>query len=200
MIRFFIIAVFAIVLNSEATFSQNDCFSMQSYPFLDLSTIHDSTDYAKDMDWLFRAQDLYYESMFNCKMPAINVITVDGDSITNKKLLGNVVLINFWFKECAPCVEEIPFLDSIQQHFKNKNVVFIGISRNSKEEIVSFVKEKKFTYIMIAGRNELSGKFAQNGWPQTYIFDKKNRFKAIYRSIIGNEKQLIIENKILELL
>lgn len=189
-----------MVLNPVSTFSQNDCFSMVNYPFIDFSQKPDSSEFAKELVEQDEALQIFYKNMINCNMPELNVVTVDGDSITNKSLQDNVVVINFWFRECAACVKEIPFLDSIQQHFKNKNVVFIGISSNSKESIIEFTKEKNFPYKMIADGKTLAWNFTLSGWPKTYIFDKKNRFKGIYHSIGDEVDQQEIENKILELL
>ena len=195
-----LLAIIVFMLNFETSFSQKDCFSMDNYPFIVCSQRFDSSEFAKELDGQYEALQVFYKNMINCKMPELNVVTVDGDSITNKSLQGKVVVINFWFRECAPCVEEIPFLDSIQQHFKNKNVVFIGISSNSKESIIEFTKEKNFSYKMIANGETLAWNFTLAGWPKTYIFDKKNRFKAIYYSIRDEVSQQEIENKILELL
>ena len=39
---------------------------------------------------------------------------------------AKVVLLNFWWSQCAPCIEEMPSLE--QFHHENPNVVILAVS------------------------------------------------------------------------
>jgi thiol-disulfide isomerase/thioredoxin len=53
---------------------------------------------------------------------------------------GKVLFINTWATWCVPCKEEFPDLVRLQDHYKNSDVVFIGISVDLEDHIESMVK------------------------------------------------------------
>jgi len=55
-----------------------------------------------------------------------SVKDMDGKSFELSELKGKVVVINFWFVNCKPCVDEMPGLNKIVEKFKNnQNVIFL---------------------------------------------------------------------------
>jgi thiol-disulfide isomerase/thioredoxin len=53
---------------------------------------------------------------------------------------GKVLFINTWATWCVPCKEEFPDLVRLQDHFKNSDVVFIGISVDLPDDVDSKIK------------------------------------------------------------
>ena len=70
----------------------------------------------------------------------------DGKVYSLKDFRGKYVLIDVWATYCSPCKKEIPFLEKIQEKFKNKNIVFVGIATDGvKEEWIKFLDQNKLT-------------------------------------------------------
>jgi thiol-disulfide isomerase/thioredoxin len=62
--------------------------------------------------------------------------------ISNDSLIGKVVLINFWFEGCHPCIAEFDALNELAQKLTgNKNFKFISFTWDNTET-VKRVKEK----------------------------------------------------------
>ncbi len=200
MKTYFYFVLIGLLLAFKISYSQDDCWSLEKFPRMDMQLLIDSVKGPKELDNYEIAIDKYYESMLNCKMPKLDAVTLHGDSITNKSLMGKVVVINFWFIGCRPCEEEIPYLNSIQQHFKGKDVEFIAITYNNKKDVKRFIKEKHFKYKMIVEGVKYCYSFMVGGYPKVYIFDKENRFKRMYFNIRFLGDQEVIENEIKELL
>ena len=44
--------------------------------------------------------------------------------IRTKDLKGKINVINFWFMKCAPCIAEIPALNTLVKKYKGKDINF----------------------------------------------------------------------------
>src|SRR5436190_22651200 len=58
--------------------------------------------------------------------PAFNMTSVDGEKFELAALRGKVVVLNFWFTGCEPCVAEFTKLNHLVDKFENKGVIFIA--------------------------------------------------------------------------
>ncbi len=45
-----------------------------------------------------------------------------------KSLLGKYVYIDVWASWCYPCRKQFPFFEQLQEEFKDKDIVFLGIN------------------------------------------------------------------------
>ncbi|QIH35941.1 TlpA disulfide reductase family protein [Sphingobacterium sp. DR205] len=46
---------------------------------------------------------------------------------------GKFVLIDVWASWCFPCLKEMPSLDLLRHHYKDKNLVVVGVSVDDKD-------------------------------------------------------------------
>ena len=68
---------------------------------------------------------------------------------------GKVILINFWATWCAPCKVELPGLIELQDAYKDKGLMVLGISEDdSPETLRTFATEWKVNYPMLVGLGE----------------------------------------------
>ncbi|MCX8492065.1 MAG: TlpA disulfide reductase family protein [Cyclobacteriaceae bacterium] len=100
-----------------------------------------------------------------------SVTDISGNKYSLEKLKGKVIVINFWFVECKPCVMEIPELNDLVEKYKGKEVVFLGFATNDKSKIESFLKTKTYKYNIIAESKEVAGLFKVNSYPTNLIID-----------------------------
>lgn len=193
----FFLVIMLLLFSIQTSFSQQNCWSLDKYPVIDPNALQDSANVIKVLEEWQQKYDLFYDGMVDCPMPKLNHLTISGDSITNKKLMGKVVVINFWSIDLPKYDNEIRRLDSMRQYFQDKDVVFIAIGKESKESITTYLKDKNFKFNIIPNGDKLSTNFANNGWPHTYIFDKQNRFKRIFDNVksggVQQNIQAIIE-------
>ncbi|WP_140937883.1 TlpA family protein disulfide reductase [Sphingobacterium lumbrici] len=107
---------------------------------------------------------------FTCK-------TMDGKDISLNSLKGKVVVINFWFTQCRPCVEEIPELNAIANKYKgNTDVVFLGIEvrpETTKEEVEKFLKRVPFVYEIAMGGKDAAALYEAKTFPANFVIDKE---------------------------
>lgn len=66
---------------------------------------------------------------------------VNGKEIALSDYKGKVVYVDVWATWCAPCRKEFPHLKELEAAYKNKNIVFIGVST---DEVKDYAKWEKF--------------------------------------------------------
>ena len=96
---------------------------------------------------------------------------ISGKKYSLDKLKGKVIVINFWFVECKPCVMEIPELNDLVDKYNGKEVVFLGFATNDKSKIENFLKTKTFKYNIIADSKEVAGLYKVNSYPTHLVID-----------------------------
>lgn len=81
--------------------------------------------------------------------PQMKLTTLDGKTVNTQELRGKIIVYNLWFVGCPPCMQEIPKLNEIVDEYQGKDVVFIGISSSSKDDIAGFTKKNPFKYQLV---------------------------------------------------
>jgi thiol-disulfide isomerase/thioredoxin len=72
--------------------------------------------------------------------PLAGLTWVKGGPVEIKP--GTVYVVEFWATWCPPCKESIPHLTQVQQKYKDKNVVIVGISTEKMNVVTPFVEQK----------------------------------------------------------
>ena len=57
-----------------------------------------------------------------------NYVDYKGGKKSLDSFKGKYVYIDVWATWCGPCIQQIPYLKDIKKQYKNKNIVFLGIS------------------------------------------------------------------------
>lgn len=131
-----------------------------------------------------------------------------SDKILNQKSLNNKpTLVNLWFTSCAPCIEEMPYLNKLKEKYTDK-VNFISITFNNKTEVENFLKKREFNFTHIVDEKTFLKEKKVPQYPINIFLDKNGIVKNVQGNVpvIQNEDGLIItdlesfENYIKELL
>ena len=80
----------------------------------------------------YAAIETFRTSIVNKPLADFKFTSLDKQVLELKKLKGNVVVINFWFTSCGPCIKEMPFLTELVAANKENPVVFIAPAPNYK--------------------------------------------------------------------
>ena len=131
--------------------------------------------------------------------PSFTLTLFDGRTVNLNDLQGKAVLLNFWASWCVPCRAEARALEAAWQKYKDRDVVFLGVNIQDKEEDArAFMKEFGITYLN--GHDE-SGKIAIDygvwGIPETFFIDPPGRITYKHA---GELRAPIIEAKLDEAL
>ena len=102
----------------------------------------------------------------------------DADQ-TLANFAGKVLVVNFWATWCAPCVKEMPTLDSLQAKLGGSTFEVLAISQDREGARVAKPFAEKNEWKNLAFYVEAAGKFARDaklrGLPTTLIVDKSGQ-------------------------
>ncbi len=109
------------------------------------------------------------------KAPSFDVEDVEGARHRLKDLRGKVVVLNFWFIECKPCLAELPRLNALADAHRDEGVVFLAPSVNERAPLDAFLLQRRFAYRVIPAAFELATAFEIKAYPSHVVIDREGR-------------------------
>ena len=116
----------------------------------------------------------------------LQVKTLDGNLVNMKDYKGKVIFLNFWATWCMPCVAELPSIDKLYNQFKNENIVFLLISNEKTEKVISYKTRKKYAvpFYIIDEDGFIPQQYFSQSIPATFIINKEGK---VVKASIGAE-------------
>ena len=71
---------------------------------------------------------------------------IDGSVTSFSDYKGKLLVINFWYINCGPCIAEMPYLNDLVNQYQNENVNFLALSFDTSQDIKSFLEKTEFKY------------------------------------------------------
>ncbi len=122
-----------------------------------------ASDEERDMMQKMHAQMMGTSDSIGAVAPAFSATDINGNKYSLKSLKGKIIVMNFWFVECKPCVQEIPDLNKLVEDYKNEDVVFLGFATNKKSKIDSFLEKNNFSYDIIPNSKKIATDYQVSG-------------------------------------
>lgn len=95
--------------------------------------------------------------------PRIAATTFDGQMFDSAAHLGKVVLVDFWFRECGPCIRALPKVDALRQAYSKDQLSIVAVNHD----------RQKSTAVAYLQRNP-------HDWPQIYDRELPNSLVKAY--------------------
>lgn len=109
-----------------------------------------------------------------------SVTDIDGTTYTLSELKGKTIVLNFWFVECKPCVMEIPELNELVKKYKNnKDIIFLGLATNRKEQLETFLKKQAFGYNIVPETRNVAATYGVSGYPTHIVIGKNGKITFV---------------------
>lgn len=113
------------------------------------------------------------------------VKTLDGGSLRLSDYDNKVVVVNIWATWCGPCRQEMPDLVKLNQEYKSRGLVVLGLAttyneRDDPERVKQFIKAQKVDYKILWDDGALAGPLVQsvNGRsviPQSFVISRDGK-------------------------
>tara|TARA_B100000579_G_C22724108_1_gene800900 strand:+ start:217 stop:1050 length:834 start_codon:yes stop_codon:yes gene_type:complete len=71
---------------------------------------------------------------------------IDGSVKSFSDYKGKLLVINFWYINCGPCIAEMPYLNDLVDQYQNEEIHFLALSFDTIPDIKSFLEKTEFNY------------------------------------------------------
>ncbi|MFT3824586.1 MAG: TlpA disulfide reductase family protein [Chitinophagaceae bacterium] len=131
----------------------------------------------------------WQECVVGKEIPDFKARTLSGEKLDTKKLRGKIVVLNFWFINCAPCVAEMPALNKLVSDYKDKDVVFISITHDDKASVKQdFLPKHPFDFTIVTDARSIEEDFSIGSFPSTFIVDADGKVQKAWTGGATNER------------
>jgi len=124
------------------------------------------------------------ESRINKEIPEFNFMDIEGKAIASNQYKGKVLLINFWFTRCPPCIAEMPYLNQIKKDYQDMDVEFISMAPENRGELEAFLERYEFQFRHIPDADLFLKNFGV-GFPKNILVDKEGTIRYIGGGIVS---------------
>ncbi len=127
------------------------------------------------------------------KASDFKLYALDGSTSNLNDYKDKVVVIKMWFKECTPCLQEIPAVNKLVEKYEDRDdIVFIAPSPNSKSKLEKFVKKVDFKYVVMSSSYEMLKDYNPlRRYPTHAIIDKKGVVSFLFEGTSHNIDEVL---------
>ncbi|WP_020558130.1 TlpA family protein disulfide reductase [Thiofilum flexile] len=123
---------------------------------------------------------------------------LDGKPHRLSDYRGKWVIVNYWSKDCSPCIQEIPVLKGVAQRYRNTAVVLgLDVGETPIAQMKQFVRQRGINYLVAPTQD--STMFALGliyGVPTTYIISPKGEIVDTHMgAITAQQLQRYLSNR-----
>lgn len=109
----------------------------------------------------------------------IEFSTVDKLNTDDQLLVNRPTLINFWFTACRPCLDEIPFFNTLHEEFQYE-LNFVAVSFEPREIVNEFLLSTDFQFSHFVNGLDLVDDLGIEGYPVTFLLDQNSRIIRVF--------------------
>ncbi|WP_316783236.1 redoxin domain-containing protein [Pedobacter frigiditerrae] len=112
------------------------------------------------------------------KAPAWQLKSIEGKPVNSTDFAGKIVIMDFWFKSCIPCVEQMMALQELHSKFKDDQVVIIGVNTLDdpiKDKLAAFLKNRNIKSLNVIGGKAIEKRFNVVAAPTLYVIGKDGK-------------------------
>jgi peroxiredoxin len=122
-----------------------------------------------------------------------------GETVSLDQYRGQVVLLNFWGTWCPPCRVEVPAFVEVQEAYRDRGFVIIGVAvEDTAEAVRAFASEMKVNYPLAMTQDDIEHAYGPiYGLPLSFFIARDG---SICRKHFGELTKERVEKEIAPLL
>lgn len=123
----------------------------------------------------------------------------DGNTFSLDAVKGELILLDFWYSACYPCIKSIPYVNALYRKYKDKGLSVIGIDPiddavQDSSRLVRFVRNNPMEYRTVILEEDARPHWQGMAYPTVILMDrggrilfKKSGYNANMTEILSTE-------------
>jgi thiol-disulfide isomerase/thioredoxin len=111
--------------------------------------------------------------------PPFTLVDLNGKKVSLADYKGHPVVLNFWATYCGPCKLEMPWFQDLQNKYKDKGLVVLGLDQDfgmEVKEVAAASKRVGVTYPILMPNDAVSKNYQLSDYiPETFYVDKSGK-------------------------
>lgn len=130
---------------------------------------------------------LHAELKVGDAMPDLATLSLEGE--LPKDLAGKILVVDLWASWCLPCKQSFPALQELNEKYRDRGVVLIGVSLDKKkQQMERFLKKEPVTFTILRDAEEkLAMATDMEAVPTTLIVGPDGKVRYIHSGYHGDE-------------
>ncbi len=115
-----------------------------------------------------------------------------------------IILIDFWYTHCPPCVRAIPAISQLNKDFQEHGLVVFGLNsvdnrKRSLKHLDEFLAKREISYDIIMTQPEVDKAYKIQGYPSMYVIGRDGKIAYVE---VGYDKESFakLKEKVMKLL
>ena len=108
--------------------------------------------------------------------PEFSLKDSDGNQVKLSDYSGKLVLLDFWYAACKPCIKASFHLEELQNKYANRGLVVLGMNTMDKaDKIRKHNKKHNITYNSVLCPRDLKTSYKIVSYPSFYLVDTNGK-------------------------
>jgi len=125
----------------------------------------------------------------------------EADSIRLSDLRGQVVLINFWYADCVPCMNEFPGIETVYREFASEGFNVLGINPmypDDREDVIEVRTQLGLSFQLLLDwdRHVSVNQYDANPYPRNILVDRTGRITDVLQGVEEDELRELVKELI----
>jgi len=154
---------------------------------------------------LFSINTLYSQNYLETNLlqkdgiaPNFSLITASGDSIRLSDYKGKIVILDFWYVGCSPCVKAYRDIKTLEEKLGKNKFIIIGMNPITRERKINrYIKKGKYSDIVTICSKKIKNQYQVKSYPTIYVIDKQGKI-ALATAGYYDDLKIKIEECVIE--
>ena len=149
--------------------------------------------------WVHRLNFGTFTGRINpANLPArFEVVTEEGDTISDEAFAGKTILLDFWHTRCGVCFEKFPEVQAVYDRYKtDPTVSVLAVNKPLEEdrpgEPFEIIKAEGYSFQTVVSKDAyMPENFGVQVYPTTFVIDRKG--EVVFKGGIEGAVKMVEE-------
>jgi thiol-disulfide isomerase/thioredoxin len=127
--------------------------------------------------------------------PAPNFTLSDlaGHPVALNDLRGHVIVMDFWATWCGPCRMALPHIQKMNEDFKNRGVIVLGVDVGEEPQtVLRFAESNRMSFrILLDAQGKVAELYKVTGIPHTVLIDQKGQVVRTHTGFAPGQENVL---------